>query len=113
MILATFVPIPGRCHGGWSYEPLTEQLRLHGHRVHPLTLTGLSERSHLLNAGVNLETHIQEVVSMLASLLQPIRLTGDLARFRRRDYVYATGCDGESPRPVRLAVPTPGRVGCV
>jgi hypothetical protein len=44
--------------------------------VHPLTLTGLSERSHLLNAGVNLETHIQEVVSMLASLLQPIRLTG-------------------------------------
>jgi hypothetical protein len=25
MILATFVPIPGRCHGGWSYEPLTER----------------------------------------------------------------------------------------
>jgi hypothetical protein len=73
MIMATFVPIPGMCHGGWSCEHLTEQLRLHGHRVYPLTLTGLSERSHLLNAGVSLETHIQEVVSMLVSLLQPIR----------------------------------------
>ncbi|MES4906536.1 MULTISPECIES: alpha/beta fold hydrolase [unclassified Streptomyces] len=33
----------------------------------------------------------------LASLLQRIRLTGDLGRFRRRDYVYATGWDGASP----------------
>jgi hypothetical protein len=33
----------------------------------------------------------------LASLLQRIRLTGDLNRFRRRDYVYATRWDGESP----------------
>ncbi len=33
----------------------------------------------------------------LASLLQPLRLSGDLGRFRRRDYVYAAGWDGESP----------------
>ena len=33
----------------------------------------------------------------LASLLQPLRLTGDLAHIRRRDYVYAAGWDGESP----------------
>jgi hypothetical protein len=33
----------------------------------------------------------------LASLMQPVRLTGDLSRFRRRDYVYATTWDGESP----------------
>jgi hypothetical protein len=67
MILATFVLIPGMCHGGWTDEPLTEQLRLHGHRAYPLTLTGLSERGHLLNAGVNLETHVQDVVSMPTS----------------------------------------------
>lgn len=33
----------------------------------------------------------------LASLLQRIRLTGDANRFRRRDYVYATLWEGESP----------------
>ncbi|MFF0249016.1 alpha/beta fold hydrolase [Streptosporangium sandarakinum] len=180
--MATFVLVPGMCHGGWSYRPLTDRLRRHGHEVYPLTLTGVGERGHLLNAGVNLETHILDVTAVLeaeeirdavlvghsyggmvitgaadrvpdrvdslvyldavvpgdgdscwdlvpgrerewyldvtetgyatrplpffdpratphplASLLQPIRLTGDLARFRRRDYVYATEWDGESP----------------
>lgn len=180
--MATFVLVPGACHGGWWFEPLAEQLRQHGHRAFPLTLTGLGERDHLLSAGVNLETHIQDVLNMLAaeqiedavlvghsyggmvitgvadrapervdslvyldafvpedgdscwtltsdeqrawylevgetgysvpplpffdpratahplaSLLQRIRLTGDLRRFRRRDYVYATVWDGESP----------------
>ncbi|RVX38645.1 alpha/beta hydrolase family protein [Nonomuraea polychroma] len=65
--MTTFVLIPGMCHGGWCFEPLTEQLRRHGHRVHPLTLTGLSERSHLLHGGLNLETHIQDVTGVLAA----------------------------------------------
>jgi hypothetical protein len=29
--------------------------------------------------------------------MQPIRLTGDLSRFRRRVYVYATTWEGDSP----------------
>ena len=180
--MATFVLVPGACHGGWWFEPLAEQLRRRGHRAHALTLTGLGERSHLLHAGVNLETHIQDVLNMLAAeqvedavlvghsyagmvlsgvadrapervdslvyvdafvpadgdscwtlttdeqrewyldvgetgyavpplpffdpratahplaaLLQRVRLTGDLTRFRRRDYVYATVWDGRSP----------------
>ncbi|GAA4930871.1 alpha/beta fold hydrolase [Streptomyces coeruleoprunus] len=33
----------------------------------------------------------------LASLLQSLRLNGRLEHVRRRDYVYATGWDGESP----------------
>jgi pimeloyl-ACP methyl ester carboxylesterase len=33
----------------------------------------------------------------LASLMQPIRLTGDLSRFRSRIYVYATKWAGDSP----------------
>src|SRR5437763_659743 len=65
--MATFVLVPGACHGGWWFEPLAEQLRRHGHRAHALTLTGLGERSHLLHAGVNLETHIQDVLNMLAA----------------------------------------------
>jgi hypothetical protein len=33
----------------------------------------------------------------LASLMQRVRLTGDLSRFRPRIYVYATKWDDESP----------------
>ncbi|MGW0436597.1 alpha/beta fold hydrolase [Micromonospora sp. NPDC003197] len=65
--MATFVLIPGMCHGGWSFAELTDQLRAQGHRVYPLTLTGISEHSHLLHAGVNLETHVQDVTGVLAA----------------------------------------------
>nr|WP_055501851.1 alpha/beta hydrolase [Nonomuraea pusilla] len=65
--MTTFVLIPGMCHGGWCFQELTEQLRSHGHRAYPLTLTGLSERSHLLHGGVNLDTHIQDVTGVLAA----------------------------------------------
>ncbi|MFI6734146.1 alpha/beta fold hydrolase [Nonomuraea sp. NPDC050451] len=180
--MATFVLIPGMCHGGWYFDELAEQLRSRGHRAYPLTLTGVAERSHLLTGGVNLDTHIQDVTAVLAaeniteailvghsyggmvitgaadrapervrdlvyldavvpghgdscwslvteqergwyvdvvdsgyatrplpffdpratahplaSLLQPLRPTGDLAHVRRREYVYAAGWEGESP----------------
>jgi pimeloyl-ACP methyl ester carboxylesterase len=180
--MATFVLIPGMCHGGWCFDELAERLRDHGHRTYPLTLTGLGERGHLAHGGVNLDTHLQDVTGVLetenlhdavlvghsyggmvitgvadrmpgrvaslvyldavvpgdgdscwnlvsdrerqwyadvvetgyavrplpffdtratphpvASLLQPLRLTGDPARVRRRVYVYAAGWDGESP----------------
>ncbi|MGI5488583.1 alpha/beta fold hydrolase [Microtetraspora malaysiensis] len=65
--MATFVLIPGMCHGGWCFDELAEQLRGHGHRAYPLTLTGLSERSHLLHGTVNLDTHIQDVTGVLAA----------------------------------------------
>lgn len=172
--MTTFVLIPGMCHGGWCFDELAEQLRLHGHHVHALTLTGLR--------GVNLETHIQDVTAVLAaediqdavlvghsyggmvitgaadrapdrvtslvyldavvpqggdsmwklvtdnerrwyldveetgfgvrplpffdpratahplaSLLQPLQLTGDLTHIRRKIYVYAAGWQGDSP----------------
>ncbi|NUP65682.1 MAG: alpha/beta hydrolase [Nonomuraea sp.] len=180
--MTTFILIPGMCHGGWCFDDLAGRLRDHGHRVLPLTLTGLGERAHLLHGGVNLDTHVQDVTAVmeaedvrdavlaghsyggmvitgvadrlpgrvaglvyldsvvpgdgdscwslvsererqwyadvvetgyavrplpffdpratphpLASLLQPLRLTGDPARVRRRVYVYAAGWDGESP----------------
>ncbi|WP_040866336.1 alpha/beta fold hydrolase [Nocardia exalbida] len=179
--MTTFVLIPGMCHGGWCFEQLTEQLRARGHRVYPLTLSGVGERVHLRH-GVNLETHIQDVTALLsaenitdavlvghsyggmvitgaadraasrvaalvyidavvpqsgdscftlvsdqerrwyldvvdtgdavrplpffdaratphplASVLQPLTLTGDLTHIRSRDYVYATGWEAPSP----------------
>jgi pimeloyl-ACP methyl ester carboxylesterase len=180
--MTTYVLIPGACHGGWCYDDLATTLRSRGHRVLTITPTGVAERAHLLHAGVNLETHVADVLAEmsaqrieqavlvghsyggmvitavadrvpaqvdsliyldafipddgdscwtlttdeqrewytsvdhtgygvpplpffdsratahpLAALLQRIKLTGDLSRFRRRDFVYATKWDGESP----------------
>jgi pimeloyl-ACP methyl ester carboxylesterase len=41
-------------------------LRKAGHEVYTPTLTGLGERRHLLNANVDLEMHIADVVGVLA-----------------------------------------------
>jgi pimeloyl-ACP methyl ester carboxylesterase len=181
--MTTYVLVPGACHGAWCFDDLAAALRALGHRVLACTLTGVSERAHLLHAGVNLETHIADVLAALtvqndarnlvlvghsyggmviagvadripaqvdsvvfvdalvprdgescwdlvndeerqwyvgvddtgygvppmpffdrratahplASLLQPLRLSVDLARFRRRDYLYALQWPGESP----------------
>jgi len=181
--MTTYVLIPGACHGAWCFDDLAAALRDRGHRVLALTLTGVAERAHLAHAGVNLDTHITDVLAALAvepdaenlvlvghsyggmvitgvadripekvdalvyldalvpydgescwhlvndeerqwyvsvdhtgygvpslpffdprasaephaSLLQPIRLTGDLNRFRRRDFVYALNWPGDSP----------------
>ncbi|MEV4170513.1 alpha/beta fold hydrolase [Nonomuraea sp. NPDC049709] len=180
--MATFVLVPGMCHGGRCFAELAEELRSRGHRVLPVTLTGLSERRHLLHGGVNLDTHLQDVIGLMeiegvedavlaghsyggmvitggadrvpgrvrglvyldamvpgdgdscwnvvsdqerrwyadvvesgyavrplsffdpratphpvASLLQPLRLTGGLAQVRGRTYVYAAGWEAPSP----------------
>ena len=63
--MATFVLIPGGWHGGWYFQSFAEALRARRHRAHPVTLTGLGDRRHLLNASVNLDTHIEDVVRVL------------------------------------------------
>ena len=181
--MTTYVLIPGMCHGAWCFDDLSAALRSHGHRVLAYTLTGVAERAHLATGGVNLDTHVTDVLSALAaeedatdlvlvghsyggmvitgvadripaqvdslvfldalvprdgesswdlvndeerawylevddtgfgvppmpffddratahplaSVLQRLTLTGDLDRFRRRDYVVALGWPGESP----------------
>lgn len=64
--MTTFVLIPGAWHGAWTFEPLARQLRAHGHQAFPLTLTGVGDRKHLIGSSVNLDTHIQDVVGVLA-----------------------------------------------
>lgn len=63
--MATFVLVPGVLHGGWWYRPLTERLRAAGHEVYPVTLSGVSERGHLNNGAINLDTHAQDVLGLL------------------------------------------------
>ncbi len=59
------VLVPGACLGGWVFQEVTAQLRARDHDVHPVTLTGLGERVHLAHAGVDLETHVEDVVNLL------------------------------------------------
>ncbi|WP_163890628.1 alpha/beta fold hydrolase [Mycolicibacterium hippocampi] len=65
--MTDFVLIPGACHGGWCFDDLADDLRARGHRVLQPTLTGIAERSHLSHAGVNLETHIADVLAELSA----------------------------------------------
>jgi pimeloyl-ACP methyl ester carboxylesterase len=61
----TFVLVHGAWHGGWCWQRVAGRLRDAGHSVFAPTLTGLGERSHLLRAGIDLKTHITDVVNVL------------------------------------------------
>ena len=63
--MATYVLVHGGAHGGWCYGPVARILRSSGHDVHAPTLTGLGDRSHLLRPGIDLDTHINDVVAVL------------------------------------------------
>jgi pimeloyl-ACP methyl ester carboxylesterase len=63
--MATFVLVPGAWLGGWAWEPTARRLRQRGHDVHPVTLTGLGERADQAGPGVDLETHIADVVDLI------------------------------------------------
>lgn len=64
--MATFVLVHGAWHGGWCYRAVAKILRAAGHDVHTPTMTGCGERSHLLHAGINLDTHIRDVLNVIA-----------------------------------------------
>jgi pimeloyl-ACP methyl ester carboxylesterase len=61
----TFVLVHGAWHGGWCWRRVADLLEAKGHKVFTPTLTGLGERSHLLRAGINVSTHVADVVNVL------------------------------------------------
>ncbi len=63
--MATFVLVHGAWHGGWCWQKLTPFLEAAGHEVYAPTLTGLGERAAELSPDVGLDTHIQDIVSLL------------------------------------------------
>lgn len=63
--LRPIVLVPGACLGGWCWQDVARPLRLAGHDVYPVTLTGLGERDHLARPDVTLETHIADVANLL------------------------------------------------
>lgn len=75
--MTTFVLVHGAWHGGWCWDRVAPLLRDAGHEVHAPTLTGLSERAHLLSPTVGLDTHVEDVVRLIDILdLRDVVLVG-------------------------------------
>ena len=61
--MATFVLVHGAWHGAWCWRRVARLLRSAGHEVFTPTLTGVGERSHLLNSAIDVDTHILDVAN--------------------------------------------------
>lgn len=108
----TFVIVHGGWGGGYAFKAVDQLLSEQGHTVYRPTLTGLGERVHLARPETSLQTHIQDVVNLIAfEGLQDIILVGhsyggmvvtgvaDRLPERLRRVVYVEGlvpADGES-----------------
>jgi pimeloyl-ACP methyl ester carboxylesterase len=60
-----FMLVHGSNGGSWVWQKVAPLLRAADHEVYAPTLTGLADRSHLLGCGVNLTTHITDVVNLM------------------------------------------------
>lgn len=63
--MARFVLVHGARHGGWYWKKVVSLLHAAGHDVFAPTLTGLGERVHLAHPGIDLDTHITDIVNVL------------------------------------------------
>ena len=63
--MTTYVLVHGAWHGGWCWRQVSVRLREAGHEVHTPTLTGLGERAHLAGPGVDLRTHVDDLLGLL------------------------------------------------
>ena len=61
----TFVLVHGAWHGGWCWRRVSDLLEKRGHKVYAPTLTGVCDRSHLLDAKTDLTTHVTDIVNLI------------------------------------------------
>lgn len=64
--MASFVLVHGAWHGGWCWRYVREPLLDAGHRVFTPSLTGLGDRCHLAGPDNDLETHVNDIVNLIA-----------------------------------------------
>lgn len=73
----TYMLVHGAWHGGWCWKYVREPLAAAGHHVFTPSLTGLGDRVHLRNPGVNLSTHVTDIVNLFVfEDLQDVVLVG-------------------------------------
>ncbi len=59
------VLVHGAWLGAWTWRRVLAPLRAAGHRVFPVTLSGVGERAHQPQAGITLQTHIDDVKAVI------------------------------------------------
>lgn len=64
--MATFVLVHGGWDGGWAWREVARKLESAGHEVFRPTLTGCGERVHLANPDIDLDTHVSDIVNVMA-----------------------------------------------
>lgn len=72
----TFLLVHGAWHGGWCWQRVGRFLTAAGHDVVTPTLTGLSDREHLLTPMTGLTTHVEDVVRLIDVLEGQVVLVG-------------------------------------
>jgi len=63
--MTSFVLVPGAWLGGWVWNNVSPLLTEEGHKVYPITLTGMGEKVHLASETVGMETGIQDVLNVI------------------------------------------------
>ena len=64
--MAILVPVNGALEGAWSWNRfVVPRLRASGHTVFATTLIGLGDRTDLAHPGIDLDTHVQDIVNVL------------------------------------------------
>jgi pimeloyl-ACP methyl ester carboxylesterase len=63
--MATFLICHGAWAAGWAWKKVRPLMRAAGHEIFTPTYTGLGERAHQASRGVDLDTHIGDVLSVL------------------------------------------------
>ncbi|WP_198588117.1 alpha/beta fold hydrolase [Geodermatophilus chilensis] len=61
--MTTVVLVHGAWHGAWCWRRVMPVLEEAGHRVVPVTLSGLGERAAELSPSIRLATHVSDVVT--------------------------------------------------
>jgi len=112
LVMSTYILVPGLWIGAWAWQDVAAGLRDAGHDVFPLTLTGVADRSHLLGPGIDLDTHIEDIVRLAETEdLHDIVLVGhsyggmpvSAAALRLRDRITAVVYVDSGPLPVGTA----------
>lgn len=60
-----FVLVPATWQGGWYWQQVSARLRATGAVVYTPSLSGLAEHRHSLDAAIDLNTHITDIVNLL------------------------------------------------
>ena len=63
----TFVLVHGAFHGAWCWERLTRYMLGAGYTCYCISLTGLGLMSNLAHPGIDLESHIEDVMTVIDS----------------------------------------------